>query len=237
MSGILERTRILIGDTAIENLSNARVAIFGVGGVGGYVAEALARSGVGAIDLYDNDTVSLTNINRQIIALHSTIGRYKTEVMRERILDINPDCKVNAINLFYDKNSAVTINLAIYDYVIDAIDTVASKLELIKRAKDLGTPIISAMGAGNKLDATAFEISDIQKTSVCPLARVMRRELKNLGINHLKVCYSKEIPLTPLASDEQTSKRVTPGSTAFCPSVMGLIIASEVVKDIVNTNK
>ena len=235
MSGIWERTRILIGDEAMAKLNSSRVAVFGVGGVGGYCAESLARSGIGSIDLYDNDTVSLTNINRQIIALHSTIGRYKTEVMCERIMDINPDCNARAINIFYDKETADRVDLSAYDYVIDAIDTVSSKIELIKRCNDLGTPIISAMGAGNKLDATAFEISDISKTSVCPLARIMRRELKALGINHLKVCYSKEIPLTPLPSTEQTTKRVTPGSTAFCPSVMGLIIGSEVVKDLIKS--
>lgn len=233
MSNPFERTRILIGDVALEKLANSKVAVFGVGGVGGYVAEALARSGVGAIDLYDNDVVSITNVNRQIIALHSTIGRYKTEVMRERILDINPNCKVNAINLFYDSSNADTVDLSVYDYIADAIDTVSSKIEIIVRATSLGIPLLSAMGAGNKLCPEAFEIADISKTSVCPLARIMRRELKARGIHHLKVCYSKETPLTPLRSDEQSGKRVTPGSTAFSPSVMGLIIASEIVKDLI----
>ena len=227
-----ERTRILIGDSALEKLQNARVAVFGVGGVGGFIAEALARSGVGSIDLYDNDVVSLTNLNRQIIALNSTIGRYKTDVMKERILDVNPECKVNAYNIFYDLETAKEIDLSTYDYVADAIDSVKSKIELIRRASELSTPIISAMGAGNKLDPTAFEIADISKTSVCPLARIVRKELKDLGIKHLKVCYSKEIPVTPLPSNDDCGKKVTPGSTAFCPSVMGLIMASEIIKDL-----
>ncbi|MBO7177627.1 MAG: tRNA threonylcarbamoyladenosine dehydratase [Clostridia bacterium] len=227
-----ERTRILIGDGAIEKLQNARVAIFGVGGVGGFIAEALARSSVGSIDLYDNDVVSHTNLNRQIIALNSTVGKYKTDVMKERILDINPECKVNAYNVFYDLESAKEIDLSVYDYVADAIDSVKSKIELIRRATELNVPILSAMGAGNKLDPTAFEIADISKTSVCPLARIVRKELKELGIKHLKVCYSKEIPLTPLPSCDTCGKKVTPGSTAFCPSVMGLIMASEIIKDL-----
>lgn len=227
-----ERTRILIGDSALEKLQNARVAVFGIGGVGGFIAEALARSGVGSIDLYDNDVVSLTNLNRQIIALNSTIGRYKTDVMKERILDVNPECKVNAYNIFYDLETAKEIDLSTYDYVADAIDSVKSKIELIRRASELSTPIISAMGAGNKLDPTAFEIADISKTSVCPLARIVRKELKDLGIKHLKVCYSKEIPVTPLPSSDDCGKKVTPGSTAFCPSVMGLIMASEIIKDL-----
>lgn len=235
MNNFYERTRLLVGDDAIKKLGDASVAIFGVGGVGGYVAEALARSGVGRIDLFDNDTISITNVNRQIIALNSTVGRYKTEVMLERILDINPNCKVTAYNLFYDPESAKEIDLSKYDYIADAIDTVKSKIELVKRAKNLGTPIISAMGAGNKLDPTAFEISDISKTTVCPLARVMRKELKAIGINHLKVCYSKESPLSPLPSSEDSGKRVTPGSTAFCPSVMGLIMAGEIIKDIIKS--
>ena len=235
MNNFYERTRLLVGDDAIKKLGDASVAIFGVGGVGGYVAEALARSGVGRIDLFDNDTISITNVNRQIIALNSTVGRYKTEVMLERILDINPNCKVTAYNLFYDPESAKEIDLSKYDYIADAIDTVKSKIELVKRAKTLGTPIISAMGAGNKLDPTAFEISDISKTTVCPLARVMRKELKAIGINHLKVCYSKESPLSPLPSSEDSGKRVTPGSTAFCPSVMGLIMAGEIIKDIIKS--
>ena len=233
MNNFYERTRLLVGDDAIEKLKNTRVAIFGIGGVGGYVAEALARSGVGSLALFDNDKVSVTNINRQIIALNSTVGKYKTEVMAERIKDINPECAVTTFNIFYDLENAKDYDLSAYDYVIDAIDSVKSKIELIRRATLADTPIISAMGAGNKMDPTAFQISDISKTSVCPLARVVRRELKAIGINHLKVCYSKEIPLTPLSSNEDSSKRVTPGSTAFCPSVMGLIIASEVVKDLI----
>ena len=233
MSNIFERTRILIGDEALEKLKNSHVAIFGVGGVGGFIAEALARSGMGSIDLFDNDVVSPTNLNRQIIALRSTIGKYKTEVMEARIRDINPECNVTAFNLFYDEESAKEVDLSKYDYVADAIDFVKGKIELVKRTKELNVPIISAMGAGNKLDPSAFEISDISKTSVCPLARVMRKELKTLGINHLKVCYSKEPPITPLPSLENEGKRVTPGSVAFSPSVMGLIIAGEIIKDLI----
>ena len=233
MNNFSERTRLLVGISAIEKLNISRVAIFGVGGVGGYIAEALARSGVGAIDLFDNDIVSVTNINRQIIALNSTVGRYKTEVMKERILDINPNCKVGTYNIFYDESNANQIDLSAYDYVADAIDSIKSKIELIRRATELGTPIISAMGAGNKLNPTAFKIADIMETSVCPLARIIRKELRALGISHLKVCYSKEAPITPLPSDEDTGKRVTPGSTAFCPSVMGLIMASEIVKYLI----
>lgn len=233
MDNFQERTRLLIGDDAVQKLNNSSVAIFGVGGVGGYIAESLARSGVGSIHLFDSDTISITNINRQIIALHSTVGRYKTDVMKERILDVNPNCKVFNNNIFYDLESAKDIDLSQYDYVADAIDSVKSKIELIRRAKEVGTPIISAMGAGNKLNPTAFEISDIAKTSVCPLARVVRKELKTLGINHLKVCYSKEQPLTPLDNKEDSGKRVTPGSTSFCPSVMGLIMASEIIKDLI----
>lgn len=223
---------MLLGNDAMEKLSHARVAIFGVGGVGGYIAEALARSGVGHLDLYDNDVVSESNINRQIIALHSTIGRYKTDVMKERILDINPKCEVGAHNLFYDLETAPSIDLSKYDYVADAIDSVKSKIELIVRTKGAKTPIISAMGAGNKLDPTAFEIADLSKTTVCPLARIMRRELKNRGITHLKVCYSKETPVVPLFPEQEVGTKLVPGSTAFSPSVMGLIIASEIVKDI-----
>ncbi len=232
MISSFERTRILIGDASLEKLQNAKVAVFGVGGVGGFIAEALARSGVGSIDLYDNDVVSVTNINRQIIALNSTVGKYKTDVMKERIFDINPNCKVNAHNLFYDLESAKEIDLSVYNYVADAIDSIKSKIELIRRATELAVPIISAMGAGNKLDPTAFEITDISKTSVCPLARIVRKELKELGIKHLKVCYSKETPISPLPSDDDCGKKITPGSTAFCPSVMGLIMASEIIKDL-----
>lgn len=233
MSNVFSRTQLLVGSEGIKKLNEAKVIIFGIGGVGGYIAEALARSGVGHLTLVDNDVVSVSNINRQIIALHSTVGRYKTEVMKERILDINPECEVVAINTFYDLETAKDFDLFKYDYVIDAIDSVKSKIELIVRAKNSNTPVISAMGAGNKLHPELFEIADISKTSVCPLARIMRKELKLRGITHLKVCYSKETPVVPLLSDEEKNGRIVPGSTAFSPSVMGLIIASEIVKDIV----
>ncbi|SES09213.1 tRNA threonylcarbamoyladenosine dehydratase [Lachnobacterium bovis] len=237
MSDQFIRTRILIGDEAIDKLNKSRVAVFGVGGVGGFVVEALARSGVGAIDLIDNDTVSLSNINRQIIATHKTIGCYKTQVMEERIKDINPNCKVEVHNCFYLPETKDEFDFTQYDYVVDAVDTVTAKLTLVEEAKAKNVPIISSMGAGNKLDPTAFEIADISKTSVCPLAKVMRRELKKRGINKLKVVYSKEKPVKPiidLAKDqvESTSKRSVPGSIAFAPSVAGLIIASEVIKDL-----
>ncbi len=224
---------MLLGDDAMGKLSNANVAIFGVGGVGGYIAEALARSGVGHIDLYDNDVVSATNINRQIIALHSTVGQYKTDVMKNRILDINPACDVGTYNVFYDEKTAPGIDLSQYDCVADAIDSVKSKIELIVRTKEASTPIISAMGAGNKLNPTDFEIADLSKTTVCPLARIMRRELKARGITHLKVCYSKELPVVPLLTKEENDGKILPGSTAFSPSVMGLIMASEIVKDLI----
>ncbi|MBQ1802262.1 MAG: tRNA threonylcarbamoyladenosine dehydratase [Lachnobacterium sp.] len=239
MSEQFIRTRMIIGDEALEKLNKARVAVFGIGGVGGYVVEALARSGVGAIDLIDNDTVSLSNINRQIIATHKTIGRYKTEVMRERILDINPECKVEIHNCFYLPETRDEFDFTEYDYVVDAVDTVTAKLTLIEEARGKGVPIISSMGAGNKLDPTAFEVADISKTSVCPLAKVIRRELKKRGIENLKVVYSKEKAISPIStylenSSEKTTKRATPGSIAFIPSVVGLIIASEVVKDLIN---
>lgn len=233
MNKAFERTRLLVGEQAIEKLNNARVAVFGIGGVGGHLAEALARSSVGYIDLYDNDVVSETNLNRQIVALRSTIGKYKTEVMKERILDINPECNVNAFNLFYESANANTIDLSKYNYIADAIDSVKSKIELIVRANDLNVPIISAMGAGNKMNPTQFEVADIFKTSVCPLARIMRKELKSRGVSHLKVCYTKEDPIVPLLSTEDKGGKLTPGSNAFCPSVMGLVMASEVVKDLI----
>lgn len=208
----------------MERLSCARVAVFGVGGVGGYVVEALVRSGVGAVDLIDNDKVCLTNLNRQIIATRSTIGQYKVDVMRDRILDINPECQVNVHKCFYLPETQAEFDFAQYDYVVDAVDTVTAKLALTVQAKEAGVPIISSMGAGNKLNPAAFEVADIYKTSVDPLARVMRRELKKRGIKKLKVVYSKEEPLI---------RRATPGSTAFVPSVAGLLIASEVVKDLI----
>lgn len=230
------RTRILLGAPALEKLARSRVAVFGVGGVGGYTVEALARSGIGSLDLIDNDTVSLTNINRQIIALQSTVGRLKTEVAAERVRDINPDIKVCTHEMFYSPDTSGSIDLSQFDYIVDAIDSVSGKIELAVQAKAADVPIISSMGAGNKLDPTAFEVSDIFKTSVCPLARVMRYELKKRGIKRLKVVYSKETPLTPIADEEVLTeckgRRSVPGSTAFVPSVVGLIIASEVIKDL-----
>lgn len=226
------RTALLIGEEGVEKLKNSRVAVFGVGGVGGYVVEALARSGVGALELIDKDVVSVSNINRQIIALHSTVGRLKTEVMAERIKDINPACQVSVRNLFYLPETAEEFDFSAYDYVVDAIDTVSGKIALVEQANKANVPVISSMGAGNKLDATAFEVSDITKTSVCPLARVIRRELKKRGIEHLKVVYSKEEPQPSSLVDEESGKPI-PGSIAFVPSVVGLIIAGEVVKDLV----
>ena len=233
------RTELLFGEDKLNILKKSRVAIFGVGGVGGYVAEALARSGVGTIDLVDNDVVSLTNINRQIIALHSTIGMPKVEVMAERIRDINPQAVVNVHNCFYTPETSGDFDFSKYDYVVDAIDTVAGKIELVMQAKASETPIICSMGAGNKLDPTAFEVADIYKTSVCPLARVMRYELKKRGVKKLKVVYSKEIPVTPFKNEEaeDSSRRSTPGSVAFVPSVAGLVIASEVIRDLVGKEK
>ncbi len=229
------RTALLLGDEAIEKLKKARVAVFGVGGVGGYTVEALARSGVGAIDLIDNDRVSLSNINRQIIATHSTIGQLKVEVAKERVLDINPNCEVKTYPVLYMPETADAFDFSLYDYVVDAIDTVTGKIELVMRAQEKGTPIISSMGAGNKLDPTAFEVADIYKTSVCPLAKVMRRELKKRGVKKLKVVYSKEEAITPVGEIEEDAqgRRSIPGSIAFVPSVAGLIIGGEVVKDIV----
>ena len=229
------RTELMLGEKAIKKLGATRVAIFGVGGVGGYAAEALCRSGVGEIDIIDADTVSESNINRQIIALTSTVGRPKVEVMRERMLDINPGAKVNTHEIFYSEECTGGIDLSDYDYVIDAIDTVKSKLFLIESAKRAGVRIISSMGAGNKLDPTAFEVSDIYKTSVCPLARVMRTELRKRGVKELKVVYSKEEPIHAVADGEVG--RHAPASIAFVPSVVGLIIAGEVIKDLAMTNE
>ena len=226
------RTALLLGQDGVEKLKKARIAVFGVGGVGGYVVEALARSGVGTLDLIDNDKVSLSNLNRQIIALHSTIGRQKTEVAAERAKDINPQINVNAYNVFYLPETAVQFDFSQYDYVVDAIDTVSGKIALVEQAKAANVPIISAMGAGNKLDPTAFEVADVSKTTVCPLARVMRRELKKRGIEHLKVVYSKEEPQPAKMLDEETGKPI-PASVAFVPSVVGLIVASEVIKDLI----
>lgn len=225
------RTARIYGDGAVEKLSLAKVAVFGVGGVGGFACEALARAGVGAIDIFDKDTVSLSNINRQIIALHSTVGRSKVEIMKERIEDINPDCRVNAYNIFYLPENADEYDLSGYDYIVDAVDTVSAKLEIISRAYRLDVPVISAMGAGNKTDPTLFKVADIKETSVCPLARVMRRELKVRGINSLKVVYSTEAAVSFGEKDPESGK-MSPGSLSFVPSVMGLIIAGEVIKDI-----
>ena len=220
----LSRTRLLIGEDGIDKLHKSRVAVFGIGGVGGYVCEALVRSGVSSFDLIDKDVVSVSNINRQIIALHSTVGRPKVEVMKERMLDINPSVNVNTYECFFLPENADDFPFEEYDYVIDAVDTVTAKIELIMRCKKLGIPVISSMGAGNKLDASAFEVSDIYKTSVCPLAKVMRRELKKRGVKDLKVVYSKENPVT---------NSRPPGSVAFVPSTAGLIIAGEVVRDLI----
>jgi tRNA A37 threonylcarbamoyladenosine dehydratase len=229
------RTAMLLGEEAVQKLAGARVAIFGVGGVGGFVAEALARAGVGAIDLIDSDTVSVSNLNRQIIALHSTVGRLKVEVMAERILDINPDCRVRALPLFYLPECAFEFDFAAYDYIADAIDTVSAKIDLAVRAHEAGTPIIAAMGAGNKMDATAFEVADLSKTSVCPLARVMRIELRKRGINHMKVVYSKEEPLVPKADPTAppiAGRRATPGSLSYVPGAAGLVMAGEIIRDL-----
>ncbi len=228
------RTRLLLGDEGLERLKNARVAVFGVGGVGGFVVEALVRSGIGAIDLIDSDTVDISNLNRQIIATHSSLGRLKTEVMRERIADINPDCQVVVHNCFYLPETEKQFDFKEYDYVVDAIDTVTGKISLVMKAQEAGTPIMCSMGAGNKLNPVQFEIADIYQTSVCPLARVMRQELKKRGVKKLKVVYSKERPVEhkfKLENKENPSK-ATPGSIAFTPSVAGLLIASEVVKDL-----
>lgn len=242
------RTELLLGHDNMERLKNARVAVFGIGGVGGFTVEALARSGVGTLDLIDDDRVCLTNLNRQIIAAHSTIGQYKVDAARERILDINPKAVVHTYKTFYMPDTADQFDFSCYDYVVDAIDTVTGKLMLAEEAHRTGTPIISSMGAGNKLDPTAFKVADIYGTSVCPLAKVMRHELKKRGISHLKVVYSEEKPLTPLDDTSDscrnhcicppestrtcTVRRQIPGSTAFVPSVVGLIIAGEVIKDL-----
>ena len=242
MNEQFSRTALLIGEENIMRLQNARVAVFGVGGVGGYVVEALARSGVGTFDLIDNDIVCLSNINRQIIATHKTLGMYKVEVAKERVLEINPEARVNIYKTFYLPETAREFDFTEYDYVVDAIDTVTGKLQLVEEANRYHVPIISSMGAGNKLDASAFEVADISKTTVCPLAKVMRRELKKRGIEHLKVVYSKEVPMIPRGAEEikqersvqetAVRKRQTPGSVAFVPSVAGLIIAGEIVKDL-----
>ncbi|MCI7041911.1 MAG: tRNA threonylcarbamoyladenosine dehydratase [Lachnospiraceae bacterium] len=247
------RTELLIGKEALERLSKAHVAVFGIGGVGGYVVEALVRSGIGAYDLIDDDKVCLTNLNRQIIATRDTIGRHKVEVMRERILSINPDAEVTTHRCFYLPENAQDFDFSSYDYVVDAVDTVTAKLEIVMRARESNIPVISCMGVGNKLNPTQLEIADIYKTSVCPLAKVMRRELRKRGVDKLKVLYSKEEPITPLDDSEDTcrehcvcppgttrkctQRRAIPGSISFVPSAAGLIIASEVVKDLAGINR
>ncbi len=245
------RTELLLGKQGMETLSRARVAVFGIGGVGGFTVEALVRSGVGTLDLIDDDKVCLTNINRQIYATRKTVGEYKVDVAKARILEINPNATVNTYKTFYMPETAGQFDFSQYDYIVDAIDTVTGKIELVLQANRFGVPIISSMGAGNKLDPTAFEVADIYKTSVCPLARVMRRELKKRGIKSLKVVYSKEPALVPIddmsiscrahcicppgTQRKCTQRRQVPGSNAFVPSVAGLIIAGEVIKDLVQT--
>ena len=246
MSDQFERTELLLGREAIDKLAHSRVAIFGIGGVGGYVCEALVRSGVAAFDLIDKDTVALSNLNRQIIATRKTIGKYKAEVMRDRILEINPDADVRIHNCFFLPENADEFPFEEYDYIVDAVDTVAAKIALVMKATEKNIPIISSMGAGNKLDGSMFRVADIYKTKVCPLAKVMRRELKKRGVKKLKVVYSEELPVRPIRSVESDNKaedsnlldekkirrKDTPGSVAFVPSVAGLIIAGEVVKDL-----
>ena len=243
------RTELLLGKEAMNRLEGARVAVFGIGGVGGYVCEALARSGVGKLDLIDNDKVCMSNLNRQIIATRKTVGQYKTEVMKDRILDINPEAEVNIHNCFFLPDNADEFPFEEYDYVVDAVDTVTAKIALVMKCKELDIPIISSMGAGNKLDGSQFKVADIYKTKVCPLAKVMRRELKKRGVKKLKVVYSEEIPTRPIedisiscrtncicppeAEHKCTERRDIPGSVAFVPSVAGLIIAGEVVKDLI----
>ena len=229
------RTQMLLGTEALERLRKARVAVFGIGGVGGYTVEALARSGVGQLDLIDNDTVSISNINRQILATHSTVGMPKVEAAKARILDINPSCVVRTHQIFYTPETADQFDFTQYDYIVDAIDTVTGKLQLVQRAYEVGTPIICCMGTGNKLDASAFQVADISKTSMCPLARIMRKELSKRGIKHLKVVYSQEEALSPTGWEEEAAalgKRQIPGSVAFVPGAAGLILAGEVIKDI-----
>lgn len=237
MAELFDRTKRLLGAEAIERLKHSHVAVFGIGGVGGHATDALVRSGVGKITIVDSDEIAVSNINRQLIATTKTVGRKKVEVMKEHLLEINPDVVVETWDCFFLPETKDGFDFSKYDYVIDAVDTVTAKLALAEACRETSTPIISSMGAGNKLDPTAFEVADISKTSVCPLAKVMRRELKKRGIYHLKVVYSKEIPLEPVEdetfiSDEKRKRRATPGSIAFVPSVAGLILAGEVIKDL-----
>ena len=229
------RTAMLLGEDAVNRLQNARVAVFGIGGVGGYTVEALARSGIGQLDLIDSDTVSVSNINRQILATHSTVGMPKVEAARARVLDINPECCVRTHQVFYTPETAHLFDFSEYDYIVDAIDTVTGKLALVERANAAGTPIICCMGTGNKLDASAFQVADISRTSMCPLARIMRKELGKRGIKHLKVVYSQEEALSPTGWEEEAAalgKRQIPGSVAFVPGAAGLILAGEVIRDL-----
>lgn len=227
------RTELLLGEESMDKLNKARVAIFGIGGVGGYVCEALVRSGIRSFDLIDDDKVCLTNLNRQIIATHKTIGQYKVDVMKERMLDINPEADVRVYRSFFLPENADQFPFSEYDYVIDAVDTITAKIELVMKCQEMNIPIISSMGAGNKLEGSAFRVADIYKTKMCPLAKVMRRELKQRGVKQLKVVYSEEQPISPeMESEEETKRRSTPGSLAFVPSVAGLIMAGEVVKDL-----
>lgn len=235
MSEQFLRTEMLLGSAAIAKLQNARVAVFGLGGVGGYAVEALARSGVGSLDLIDSDRVSVSNLNRQILATHSTVGMLKVDAARNRVLDINPDCVVRAYPIFYTPETADSFDFTRYDYIVDAIDTVTGKLALVERAMAVNTPIICCMGTGNKLDASAFQVADISKTTMCPLARVMRKELAKRCIRHLKVVYSQEEALTPTGWEEEAAalgKRQIPGSVAFVPGAAGLLLAGEVVRDL-----
>ena len=229
------RTAMLLGEEAVTRLQKARVAVFGIGGVGGYAVEALARSGIGQLDLIDSDTVSVSNINRQVLATHSTVGMPKVEAAKARVLDIDPECIVRTHQVFYTPETADLFDFKDYDYIVDAIDTVTGKLALVQRAVEAGTPIVSCMGTGNKLDASAFQVADIAKTSMCPLARIMRKELAKRGIKHLKVVYSQEEALSPTGWEEEAAalgKRQIPGSVAFVPGAAGLILAGEVVRDI-----
>ena len=238
MRSQFQRTEMLLGDAAMERLSKARVAVFGIGGVGGYVVEALARSGVGTLDLIDNDIVSLSNLNRQIIATHAVIGRPKVEVAKERVLSINPEAVVNAYQIFYLPDTPSPLNFRDYDYVVDAIDTVTGKIGLVMEAQKAGVPVISSMGTGNKLDPSALRVADIYQTSVCPLARVMRRELKKRGVESLKVVYSRETPVEPYSNSPAfagmpaSERNAVPGSTAFVPAAAGLILAGQVIRDL-----
>ncbi len=234
MNQAFSRTGMLLGEEGMNRLEHSRVAVFGIGGVGGYVVEALARSGIGALDLIDHDQVSLTNLNRQIIALRSTLGRYKVDIARERVLDINPDCRVTVYRTFYSEETQDLLDFSAFQYIVDCVDTVAAKIRIILNAREAGVPVISCMGAGNKLDPSAFRLADIYQTSVCPLARVMRHELRSRNVDHLKVLYSTEPPLSPRTPEEAlpAGKRSIPGSTAFVPSVAGLMLAGAVIRDL-----